>query len=212
MVDQPPSSASATVGNQDFTSRGNEANALDFIIRQIMGQVCTMQLAQVTSVTPAGTGSLVAGIVTLQPMVSMIDGSGNATPHGIVNAVPYFRLQGGSAGVVLDPVVGDIGLAIFAMRDISSVKATQKPSNPGSRRQYDWADAVYLGGVLNGELTDFVQFLPGGGINVTSSGDLTVTASGNINLNGTLMINGDAYLSHMHSGVTTGGGDTGGVV
>lgn len=204
--------ASATSGQQDFTSRNNEANALDFIVRQIAGQMCTMQLAQVMSVTPAGTDSLVAGIVSVQPMVSMINGSGNATPHGAVNAVPYFRLQGGSCGVVLDPVVGDIGLAIFAMRDISSVKKTQVPSNPGSRRQYDWADAIYLGGVLNGALTQFVQFVAAGGIIVTSTGDLTLNAMGNLNLNGTLIINGDAYLSHMHSGVTTGSGDTGGVV
>lgn len=200
---------SSTTGQQDFTSRNNDANALDFIIRQILGQTCTVQPALVKTVAPAGTGSSVAGTVTIQPMVSMIDGAGNATPHGIINNVPYFRLQGGSNGCVIDPEEGDIGLALFAMRDISAVKNTQAPSNPGSRRQYDWADAIYLGGFLNGALTQFVQFISGGGIVVTSTGDLTLNASGNINLNGTLMINGDAYLEHVHTEVMTGGDDSG---
>lgn len=65
MVAQPPSASSATVGQQDFTSRNNDANALDFIVRQILGQTCTVHPALVKSVTPAGTASLVAGVVSI---------------------------------------------------------------------------------------------------------------------------------------------------
>lgn len=35
---------------------------------------------------------------------------------------------------------------------------------------------------------------------------------GDVKITGTLYINGDPYLAHMHSGVTTGGGVSGGVV
>lgn len=47
-------------------------------------------------------------------------------------------------------------------------------------------------------------------IDVTTTGTATVTAA-TINLNGTLIINGQAYLAHEHTGVATGGSNTGGV-
>jgi hypothetical protein len=137
------------------------------VVRQIMGQICTMQPVRVTGVTPAGTGAVSGGTVSIQPMVAMIDGAGNATPHGAINNVPYLRMQAGANAVIMDPEVGDIGIAVFAMRDISAVKNTQAPSNPGSRRQYDWADAVYLGGILNGTPTNYIQF-SGGSISLTT--------------------------------------------
>lgn len=40
---------------------------------------------------------------------------------------------------------------------------------------------------------------------------ITISSSG-IDIEGTLTINGTAYLAHLHSGVTTGAGNTGGVV
>jgi hypothetical protein len=43
------------------------------------------------------------------------------------------------------------------------------------------------------------------------SNSITIDSSG-ISIQGTLTVNGAAYLSHLHSGVTTGGGDTGPVV
>jgi phage baseplate assembly protein gpV len=76
--------------------------------------------------------------------------------------VPYFRLQGGANGVIIDPQKGDIGICVFASRDISTVKGTKKQGNPGSHRQYNFADGMYLGGVLNGAPTQYVQFSAAG--------------------------------------------------
>ncbi len=49
------------------------------------------------------------------------------------------------------------------------------------------------------------------GIAVTTGGDLNLTGA-NVNITGTLKINGTPYLAHEHSGVQTGGSNSGGVV
>ncbi|MHB8803583.1 MAG: hypothetical protein ACYC5U_12690, partial [Rhodocyclaceae bacterium] len=56
----------------------------------------------------------------------------------------------------------DIGVAVFASRDISQVKTTKKQGNPGSHRQYSFADGMYLGGMLNGTPTQYIQFSTAG--------------------------------------------------
>jgi hypothetical protein len=118
--------------------------------------------------------------------VNQVDGAGNATPHDVLHHLPYFRLQGGSDAVILDPKVGDIGLAGFASRDISSVKSTKAQANPGSARSFDMADGVYIGGMLNGVPEQYVQFTQGGinivsphAVTVNAGGDVAVTAIGN---------------------------------
>jgi hypothetical protein len=70
---------------------------------------------------------------------------------------------------VIDPVAGDIGVAIFADRDITSVIANKgqaaggaRQSNPGSFRRFSMADAVYLGGVLNITPTQWARFSAAG--------------------------------------------------
>lgn len=114
------------------------------------------------------------------PMVHQIDGDGNSTPHGIIHNVPYQRLQGGVCAVIIDPVVGDIGKALFASRDISSVKATRAPSPPQSRRRNDWADAVYLPGILNNAPEIYIKISRAGIVlfapQVTTSGNLSVSS------------------------------------
>jgi len=49
------------------------------------------------------------------------------------------------------------------------------------------------------------------GVKVETTGDIDLIGA-NINITGVLNINGAPYLTHTHSGVTVGGGSTGGVV
>lgn len=49
--------------------------------------------------------------------------------------------------------------------------------------------------------------------NLTTNGNITTGGPGTtVGLNGTVSVNGEAYTAHRHSGVTTGGGNTGGKV
>lgn len=212
-------------GLQRLFSGTDERNALDFIVRLTLGQAATATLVQVVEVTPPADPVGDVGNVDVKPMVAQIDGAGNATPHGIIYGVPYFRLQGGTNAVIMDPKPGDIGLAVFASRDISSVKSTKAPANPGSRRQFDMADALYVGGFLNGTPTQYVRFSDDG-IDLVSPTAVTITApqatiDGPLHLTGQLtadagatfaddvVADGISVSTHKHGGVTTGAGQTG---
>ncbi|KML48199.1 hypothetical protein VL15_30575 [Burkholderia cepacia] len=132
------------------------------------------RLVEVKAVTNAGSVSPV-GFVDVLPLVNQLDGSDNAMPHGVIHNLPYFRLQGGANAVIIDPQVGDIGLAVIEDRDISSVKANRGPANPGSKRIFDMADGLYIGGFLNGAPSQYVQF-SAAGISVVSPTKVTLQA------------------------------------
>lgn len=149
-------------------------NAMNFLVQQMLARVNTATLVKVVSVTNAG-GVEPVGFVDVQPLVNQLDGADKAVPHGVVRGLPYFRIQGGANAVILDPEVGDIGIAVFASKDISAVKATKAQANPGSSRRFNMADGMFLGGVLNGTPSQYVQF-DASGITVNSPTKVNVVA------------------------------------
>jgi phage baseplate assembly protein gpV len=198
----------------------SEYNRMAFVVRSIMAQQATTTLVIVRAVD--------GDTVDVQPMVAQVDGAGNAVDHGIIHGLPVWRLQGGNSAVVVVPTVGDIGLAVFASTDISNVKRAKEPTTPGSFRRFDWSDGIYLGGLLNAPAEQFVR-MDSSGITITAadgqpvtinadsvvvnadtvsmSGDLTVT--GSISSGAGSSFGGKAFDTHKHSGVQTGGGNTG---
>lgn len=133
-----------------------------FLIRSILAtEIRSSTLVQITSVTNAGELAPV-GFCDVLPLVAQVDGDGRPTPHSIIHNLPYFRLQGGKDAIIIDPKVGDIGIAVFADRDISSVKTAKGAANPGSSRTFDMADGLYIGGVLNGTPEQYIRYYSGG--------------------------------------------------
>lgn len=196
------------VGQAPAASGSGDFNAMQFLIRQVLGKIGTTMLVEVEAVTNAGGVSPV-GFVDIKPMVAQTDGAGNVTVHGTIFNVPYFRLQGGANAVILDPQVGDIGIAVVASRDISSAKATKAAAAPGSRRRFDLADSLYIGGVLNDAPTQYVRF-SAAGIEVKSPTKIILDAPAVEVVGGTLTHNGvNVGDDHTHDGVETGGGNTG---
>lgn len=161
MASQSQAADGVTSGQQRPQSTWGEFNNIAFLVQQALGKMQTATLVRVESCTNAGGVSPV-GFVDVTPLVNQIDAQGNPTPHVTIHNVPYFRLQGGANGVIIDPVAGDIGVCVFASRDISKVKSTKKQANPGSFRQYSFSDGMYLGGMLNGTPTQYVQFSAAG--------------------------------------------------
>ncbi len=158
-----PSSDNSQVpdGSLAPQSTWGEFNNLAFMVQQALAKMQTATLVRIESCTNSG-GLSPVGFVDVTPLVNQLDGQGNPTPHVTIYNVPYFRLQGGANGVIIDPQKGDIGVAVFASRDISQVKTTKKQGNPGSHRQYSFADGMYLGGMLNGTPTQYIQFSAAG--------------------------------------------------
>lgn len=216
-------------GQQRPNDTNDETAVALFLARQMIAEMSTMMLVKVTKVTGGGAGQP-AGTVEVQPLVSQIDGNGYGTEHGIVPDIPWSRVQGGANAIICDPAVGDIGYVVVASRDISKVKSTREPALPGSRRQYDIADGVYVGGCLNVAPEQYLIFtedgvrlvdangtsivLEAGGFELTDShGNVISTSAGGITIEpcpgGTVTIDGKIFETHTHSGVTTGGGITG---
>lgn len=162
-------------GAQRAGDGASDFGAQSFLVRQILSRVNTCTLVKIVAVTNSG-GLSPVGFVDAQPLVNQVDGAGNAVPHGVLHHLAYFRLQGGTNAVILDPQVGDIGIAVFADHDISSVAANKAQANPGSWRRFNMADGLYIGGVLNGVPVQYVQF-SAAGINVVSPNAVTVNAT-----------------------------------
>lgn len=188
-----------STGQQRAASGFGDLNATTFLMQQMLARIATVTLVRVKAVTNVG-GVAPVGFVDVQPMVAQLDGAGDAVPHGVIHNVPYFRLQGGRNAVILDPEVGDIGIAGFASRDISAVKASKAPANPGSMRRFDHADALYWGGVLNAAPEQFVAFSKTG-IAVVSPTKVTIKAP-NTEVQGDMHVTGNTRID----GTTTGDG------
>lgn len=152
---------SGFTGFQTPGASSGDFNSQSFVIQQHMRRMNTSTVVKVMSVTNAGDLSPV-GFVDIQPQVDLVDGAGVKIPHGTIYKCPYFRYQGGANAIILDPQVGDLGIALFADRDISSVIANKGQAAPGSARRFDMSDGMYIGGLLNGTPTQYIQFSSAG--------------------------------------------------
>lgn len=208
----------SVVSNHVASDNASDVGRINFIIRTALSGLRTAIPVMIKSVTNSGGVSPI-GTVSVQPLVSAVDGSGVTWPHGIIYNVPYLRIQGGANGIILDPVVGDIGLAIVCDRDISTVKNTQKISAPGSTRKNDMSDMVYLQTIIGAAPTQYVQF-NSSGITILSptavkiqapaiNSNGTWTHTGTITASGNIIGQGTSLHTHVHSGVQTGGSNTG---
>lgn len=223
----PPSDNVTAEPIQSVSAIGSELNAQEHLFRAMASEMATATVGLVKAVRPGGIGG--ASFVDLQPMVAQMDGAGNVVAHGVINNIPVFRLQSGGNAVVIDPAVGDIGIVVFAARDISAVKTSRAPAQPGSARRFDMADGLYIGGVLNGTATQYVEFAAGGinivspgniaitadgSVTISAGGSITVTASGEVNISSSALKHNGTNVgsSHVHGGVQTGGANTTGPV
>lgn len=136
-------------GQRGLSTNSSEYNAQDFMIRQLIGQIATAEPVRVVAVS--GSGISPVGFVDVQPLVNLVTGERKAQEQSVLFKLPYLRIQGGKNALVIDPQPGDIGLAVYAMRDTEVVKANRdgKAANPGSARTYSKGDGFYLGGFLN---------------------------------------------------------------
>jgi len=152
----------------------NQTTRMTFMVRRYMDSVRIATIVKVLAVSNSGGVSPV-GTVDIQPLVQQTDGAGNVVALPPVYGVPYMRVQGGTNAVIIDPQIGDLGIALFGDRDLSTVVATKDMGPPGSARRNSLADALYIGGLLNGTPVQFVQFTADG-ITVKSPTKITIEA------------------------------------
>lgn len=204
-------------------------------LQQEMKKIETCLPVKVLAVS--GGGLAPVGYVDVQPLVQQLTVAGQPVSQGIITNLPYCRIQGGTNALIIDPEVGDIGLACFASRDVSGVKNAKQESPPASRRTYSLNDGFYIGGFLNATPVQYIQF-NSSGIKIYSPTKLTFEApqilidspiiqvtgnfaqtgtkghhstfSGNIVTTGGDVVADDVSLqNHVHKGVTPGSGNSG---
>lgn len=203
-------------GQETPGSISSEYNMLHFVVWQILSTVQTLTLVKVVSCTNSG-GLSPVGTVTVQPIINQMTGNRQAVPHGELTQVPYVRIQGGANAIILDPKPDDVGVVGFCSRDIGAAKASRSgPVNPTSFAMFDWADGIYLGNIFGGIPTRYIQFTDSG-INIVAPDQITiqaptVTIAGSSAVNiagGHTSIDGKSFLTHTHTGVQTGGSNSG---
>lgn len=200
-------SGAGYAGQAGLGAGTSQFNQIQFMIDQFLGRIATTKLVKVLKVIVEDGDPSPVGFVDVLPLVNLTDGLGNATKHGTVFKLPFFRLQGGPTAIVMNPTVDDIGIAIICDRDISTIKETRVQGNPGSFRRYDVADGLYVGGFLNGTPTRYVQFKDADliakgfdNINAEATAGITlkapaITLDGQVAVTGNCFVDGDVKAS-----------------
>lgn len=146
----------------------SDYNAFNFAVKQlIFSTVSTAIPVRVDSVERNGDGSG-AGFLSATPLVAQTDADGNLIPPVSIPRLPYFRLQHGTAAIICDPAVGDVGLAIFAQSDCSKVNGGTEPVTPGSFRSFDMSDGFYIGGFWGKKPETFIHIEQAGTVHVVA--------------------------------------------
>jgi hypothetical protein len=201
------------------SSSGNHASAIEFFFRRAMAQVATATLVKVVAVYSVD-GIAAPGLLDVQPLLNQIDGQGNITVRPVVYGVPFSRVQSGTNAIIMDPVVGDIGVCCFGDRDLSSVISSQAQAPPGSNRRNSMSDALYICSILGKTApTQYVVF-DAEGITLVSPTKVTIQAPttavvGALTVSETIVAQGEVtgasvvLGTHLHTGVESGSSESG---
>lgn len=192
-------------GYEELNSSFNMVNALDFFVEQRLKSIFTCDLVRVVGVNDKS--------VDVLPLVYQVDGDNKILKQEPIYDIPYCRQQAGANGIILKPVVGDLGVVVYARRDISSVLSSGGENVPDTRRFLSESDAIYLCSLASimTAPTRYIEFT-NNGINITPN--TTLTIDGDVVVTGTVTaqdcISGTiSGLNHTHGGVTSGDSNTG---
>lgn len=150
----------------------NDPESLKFTFERLLSGAFFIELVKVQAVRGTAPNLVVDAI----PLVTRTDQSGAMIQNSTIFNIPVFRLQRGSSAIIMNPVVGDIGMIAICDRDTTLVRANRKESVPGSGRKHSKSDALYLGGFLNDQPTQFIEFADGA-INITTPNPVNITCS-----------------------------------
>lgn len=201
----PNKNDTALKGNNNIYSKVSQFNGLQFLMNNSKKEISTALPVKVVGVQK-GNGSV--GYVDVLPLVTLISANDEAVEPVNLYHLPYSRIQGGKAALIIDPIEGDKGLAVFAQSDCSTVTAeTIEPQQPGSKRTHSQSDGFYIGGFLNQAPTCFLELKQDNTAVLTATGGITI--NGNVTVNGDVVADGISLKNHIHGNVRSGDSTTG---
>lgn len=185
------------------SAQTSDAESQKYVFERLLSGAFFIELVQVQAVRGAAPNL----VVDATPLVTRTDPSGAMIQNSPIFNIPVFRLQRGGSAIIMNPVIGDIGMIAICDRDTTIARANRKESPPGSRRKHSKSDALYLGGFLNAQPTEYVEFT-GSGINIKSSGTVNINGL-KIHADGKLeLADGSIVDGHDHGGIEPGSGRT----
>ena len=159
--------------------------------------------------------------------------NGEIKEYPLLLDCPCIVLAGGQGSVTFPITAGDSCLVLFNDRDMDNWYSGGQTMPPRTERLHDFSDAIALVGLRNKQNQISGYFAQGteikyagstiklenGKITITNGTSSVVMNGGNIQLTGAVSVTGsftvngkDVGDNHRHSGVSTGSGNTGGVV
>jgi len=154
------------------SAQTSDAENLSYVFKKLLSGAFFIELVEVTAIR----GTAPNLVVDVIPLVTRTDPSGATIQNKEIFNVPVFRLQRGASAIIMNPVPGDIGMIAICDRDNSIARANRKQSVPGSKRTHSKSDALYLGGFLNNQPSQFIEFADGE-INITTPNPVNINCS-----------------------------------
>lgn len=198
----------------------------DKVISQFNSLITNVNTAMPCKVVAIGKqeqrGVNIVGFVDIQLMIEQTNGQKKGNETAIICNVPYIRIQGGTNAVIIDPEINDLGVAIFASRDITNFKEARRQTPPATWRKFSISDAIYIGGIRNQKPVQYIHFRNDGieiyspkrvhittptvlidsdNTTINTSAKTTINANGGCEINaettnnGNVLINGNTKIS-----------------
>lgn len=163
---------------------------------------------------------------TVKHLVQMQATNGDAVDRANIASVRVYQFGNGAFSMSLPIKPGDKGWILAADRDISLFQQKLEPGTPNTRRMHSFSDGLFMpdamsmGNVAAPDSDNVtIQVNEGGAVISLGSDSITQTvggvsikqtAGGIEILGGTITHNGkNIGATHVHGGVTPGGGNTG---
>lgn len=185
------------------SAQTSDAESASYIFKRLLSGAFFIELVQVIAVR----GDMPSLVVDVMPLVARTDQNGAIIGNSPVFNIPVFRLQRGTSAIIMNPVVNDIGMMAVCDRDTSIARANLKQSAPGTKRNHSKSDGLYLGGFLNPQPTEYVEF-KGSGIDIKSTGTVNINGLKILPDGRLQLVDGSIVDGHDHGGVSSGGSRT----
>lgn len=188
----------------DFYTGTTAYNQLCYVVRQIISEmVNTSALVSVGSVEAAGHENA-AGNLSATPLVAQTDARGNKLPMAAIPKLRFFRYQAGKAAIVLDPVAGDQGVAVFFKQDSSGVKGgATEAVVPGSFRAFDQSDGVVFPSVQGAAPTVWIELKQDETITIHAPNGVKIETDKNVDVEAGVKIKMTAPSIELNGAITT---------
>lgn len=163
-------------------------------------------------------------IAQVQPLVAMLTTNNEIVSRARVASVPVFQIGGGNFLLNFNILPGDLGWIKANDRDISLFLQSFNEQAPNTARQHSFQDAVFFPHIMTGYDIDsadsqncVLQNLDGsvkislGADKITIKAPHVVIESNDVQINGTSLKHNTKNVgsTHQHSGVQSGGSNTG---